>query len=43
VSSLFLKDSESFAHGLDERIPVASFYSGLDHWYVLLRTLAGGK
>jgi acetylornithine deacetylase/succinyl-diaminopimelate desuccinylase-like protein len=43
VSSLFLKDSESFAHGLDERIPVASFYAGLDHWYVLLRTLAGGK
>jgi acetylornithine deacetylase/succinyl-diaminopimelate desuccinylase-like protein len=43
VSSLFAKDSESFSHGLNERIPVASFYAGLDHWYVLLRTLAGGK
>jgi len=41
VSSLFWKDSEDFAHGLNERVPVASFYAGLDHWYVLLKTLAG--
>jgi acetylornithine deacetylase/succinyl-diaminopimelate desuccinylase-like protein len=43
VSGLFLKDSESFSHGLNERIPVDSFYAGLEHWYVLLRSLAGGK
>ena len=41
VSSLFWKDSEDFSHGLNERVPVASFYAGLDHWYVMLKTLAG--
>jgi acetylornithine deacetylase/succinyl-diaminopimelate desuccinylase-like protein len=41
VSSLFMKESDEFAHGLNERIPVASFYAGLDHWYTLLTTLAG--
>jgi acetylornithine deacetylase/succinyl-diaminopimelate desuccinylase-like protein len=43
VSSLFLKDSERYAHGLNERIMVKTFYDGLDHWYALLRTLAGAK
>ena len=42
VSSNFLKDSDSFAHGLDERLPVDAFYGGLEHWYVLIQTLAGG-
>ncbi|MBS0393447.1 MAG: M20/M25/M40 family metallo-hydrolase [Proteobacteria bacterium] len=41
VGSTFEKESEEFAHGLNERIPVASFYSGLTHWYVLIRALAG--
>ena len=43
VSSLFMKQSDEFAHGLNERVPVAAFYAGLDHWYVLLTTLAGTK
>ena len=43
VSSLFMKSSDEFAHGLNERIPVEAFYAGLDHWYVLLTTLAGTK
>jgi acetylornithine deacetylase/succinyl-diaminopimelate desuccinylase-like protein len=43
VSSLFIKESDEFAHGLNERIPVAAFYAGLDHWYVLLTSLAGRK
>jgi acetylornithine deacetylase/succinyl-diaminopimelate desuccinylase-like protein len=43
VSSIFMKETDEFAHGLNERVPVASFYAGLDHWYVLLRTLSGGK
>ena len=43
VSSIFIKDSESFAHGLNERVSVATFYAGLDHWYALLKALAGGK
>jgi acetylornithine deacetylase/succinyl-diaminopimelate desuccinylase-like protein len=41
VSSLFIKGSDEFSHGLNERIPVASFYAGLEHWYVLATTLAG--
>ena len=41
VGSTFEKESEVFAHGLNERIPVASFYSGLTHWYVLIKALAG--
>jgi acetylornithine deacetylase/succinyl-diaminopimelate desuccinylase-like protein len=43
VSSRFMKSSDEFAHGLNERVPVASFYAGLDHWYVLLQALAGRK
>ncbi len=43
VSSLFMKEKDEFAHGLNERIPVAAFYAGLEHWYVLLTTLAGTK
>jgi acetylornithine deacetylase/succinyl-diaminopimelate desuccinylase-like protein len=43
VSSRFMKETDEFAHGLNERLPVAAFYAGLQHWYVLLTTLAGGK
>jgi acetylornithine deacetylase/succinyl-diaminopimelate desuccinylase-like protein len=43
VGSTFMKESDSFSHGLNERIPVAAFYAGLDHWYVLIKALAGGK
>ena len=41
VSETFIKDSDSFAHGLNERLPVKSFYDGLQHWYILLKELAG--
>ena len=41
VGELFMKDSDSFAHGLNERVSVASFYAGLTHWRVLLTKLAG--
>lgn len=34
-SGVFIKPEEMFAHGLDERIPVKSFYDGLDHIYDL--------
>ena len=43
VSGIFLKDSESFSHGLDERVPVDAFYKGLAHWHTLIRELAGKK
>ena len=30
-SGIFIKPNEMFAHGLDERVPVKSFYDGLEH------------
>jgi acetylornithine deacetylase/succinyl-diaminopimelate desuccinylase-like protein len=41
VAGMFAKESDAFAHGLDERVPVKGFYDGLDYWYVLLKDLAG--
>jgi acetylornithine deacetylase/succinyl-diaminopimelate desuccinylase-like protein len=41
TSSIFIKDSDDYSHGLNERVPVSSFYAGLDHWYVLIHELAG--
>ncbi|GJL92728.1 M20/M25/M40 family metallo-hydrolase [Hyphococcus sp.] len=31
----------SNAHGLNERLPVTTFYGGLDHWIVMIKELAG--
>ncbi len=39
VNGVFSKGS-SFAHGLNERMPVDSFYSNIEHWYVLLKEIA---
>jgi len=41
VGSTFIKPSDEFAHGLNERIPVDSFYNGLTYWDYLLKTLTG--
>jgi acetylornithine deacetylase/succinyl-diaminopimelate desuccinylase-like protein len=41
VSGIFIKHSDEFAHGLNERVPVKSFYDALDHWHRLLTDLAG--
>jgi acetylornithine deacetylase/succinyl-diaminopimelate desuccinylase-like protein len=41
VGETFIKDSDDFGHGLNERVPVASFYNGLTHWRVMITTLAG--
>lgn len=43
VSSIFIKDSDEYAHGLNERLPVQAFYAGLEHWHVLLTTLTGKR
>jgi acetylornithine deacetylase/succinyl-diaminopimelate desuccinylase-like protein len=43
VGETFIKDSDVFAHGLNERIPVKSFYDGLEHWYVLVKEVAGPR
>lgn len=40
VGGIFMKTSDMFAHGLNERIPVESFYKNIDHWYVLLKAIA---
>ncbi len=42
-SGLFSKPSEMYAHGLNERLPVRSFYEGLDHIYRLAVELGGVK
>jgi acetylornithine deacetylase/succinyl-diaminopimelate desuccinylase-like protein len=41
VGGMFMKDSDAFAHGLNERVPVQGFYDGLEHWYGLVQALAG--
>lgn len=43
MSPIFMKSSDMFAHGLNERIPVTSFYDGLDHWMIIIKDLAGPK
>jgi acetylornithine deacetylase/succinyl-diaminopimelate desuccinylase-like protein len=40
-SGLFTKPTEMFAHGLNERLPVKSFYEGLDHIYRLAKDFSG--
>ena len=42
-SGLFSKPSEMYAHGLNERLPVRSFYEGIDHIYRLAVELGGVK
>ena len=41
TESIFWKDSETFSHGLDERIPVESYYQGLVFWDSMIHSLAG--
>jgi acetylornithine deacetylase/succinyl-diaminopimelate desuccinylase-like protein len=35
------RPQDMFAHGLNERLSVDAFYGGLDHWYIVLKELAG--
>lgn len=41
VSSVFLKPSDDFAHGLNERLPLATLDAGVRQWETLLRGIAG--
>ena len=41
VNGQYGKSSDSFAHGLNERVLVESFYDNVAHWYVLLQAVAG--
>jgi acetylornithine deacetylase/succinyl-diaminopimelate desuccinylase-like protein len=40
VASLFMKAQDGFAHGLNERVPVAGIAASLDQWDRVLRALA---
>jgi len=40
VSGLFMKPSDDFSHGLNERVPAASIGPALDHYHTLLTELA---
>jgi carboxypeptidase PM20D1 len=42
-SGIFIRPDEMFAHGLNERIPVASFYAAIDHIHDLALALGGGR
>jgi acetylornithine deacetylase/succinyl-diaminopimelate desuccinylase-like protein len=42
-SGLFSKPSEMYAHGLNERLPVRSFYEGLDHIHDLAVSLSSAR
>lgn len=41
VMGLFIKPVDEFSHGLNERVPVRSFYAALEHWYIIINELAG--
>ncbi|WDI31385.1 M20/M25/M40 family metallo-hydrolase [Hyphococcus flavus] len=41
ISGAWGKASDQFAHGLNERLAVDQFYAGLNHWYIVLKELAG--
>lgn len=40
VSGLFMKDSDDFSHGFNERAPIGAIDGALAHWDSLLRALA---
>jgi len=40
VNGHYGKSSDSFSHGLNERVLVESFYDNVAHWYVLLQAVA---
>ena len=41
VSGMFMRASDQFAHGLNERVEVVAFYGALDYWYSIMTRLAG--
>ncbi|MFC4348988.1 M20/M25/M40 family metallo-hydrolase [Kordiimonas lipolytica] len=41
VSGIYMKGSDMYAHGLNERVPVKAFYESLEHWHILLTEIAG--
>lgn len=43
LPSVFMNPDEMFAHGLNERLPIKTFYDGLDHWSIILKALTGNE
>jgi acetylornithine deacetylase/succinyl-diaminopimelate desuccinylase-like protein len=43
MDTIFMKPKDQFSHGLNERVPVQSFYDGLEIWYGVLKDLAGKR
>lgn len=41
MSANYMNESDMYAHGLNERMPVDSFYAGLNHWVIIMKELAG--
>lgn len=39
VSGLFMRDEDMFAHGLNERVPVRSFFTALEYWHQIMTEL----
>ena len=39
VRGLFMRPEDMFAHGLNERVPVDSFFTALDYWHQVLTEL----
>jgi len=39
VSGLYMRPTDDFAHGLNERVPVSALDGDLDHWHTLLTEL----
>jgi acetylornithine deacetylase/succinyl-diaminopimelate desuccinylase-like protein len=39
----FMRPKDQFAHGLNERVPVQSFYDSLEMWYVMVKELSGAR
>ena len=40
VAPIFLKDSDDFSHGLNERTPLFNIAPGVAYWKVLIRRLS---
>jgi acetylornithine deacetylase/succinyl-diaminopimelate desuccinylase-like protein len=43
VEAIFMKSSDEFSHGLNERITVDSFYRSLEIWYQLISDVGGKR
>jgi carboxypeptidase PM20D1 len=40
---LFFKPGDDFSHGLNERVPIKSFFDALEYWHTVIRELGGAR